>query len=300
MDLELRELRYLIAVAEERSFTAAARRLQMAQPPLSAAIKSLENWLGLPVFERTTRNVHLTPAGEALLDDARRIVADLDASVARARAAAKGPPATLDVGFRPATSIPLLNPVVAEYRRRFPGVDLRLHHVEWLQQTEWLLDGRIDISFVLEPLQHPQIEVRSLMTARRVAAVASDHPLAQHAEVRIADLADYAVAYPAGAPADWAAFWTASPRPLSPGVADPGVPVTTSDESMSVILTGGVVIAVETVRSFYETLDVVFVPIVDIEPASIAVAWLRSGRSEAVSAFVDTSSRAAAALVDAG
>lgn len=294
MDLELRELRYLIAVAEEGSFTAAARRLRMAQPPLSAAIKSLENWLGVPLFERTTRNVRLTAAGALLLEDARRIVGDLDASVARVRAASA--PASLDVGFRPATSIPLLNPVVAEFRRRRPEVEIRLHHVEWLQQTEWLLEGRVGVSFVLEPVEHPQIEVRSLMTARRVAAVAPDHPLAQRAEIAIEELAEYPVAYPAGAPPEWAAFWTASPRPLRPGVADPGVPVTTSDESMSVILTGGVVITIETVRTFYESLDVHFVPIADIEPASIALAWLRDAPSASVRAFVAAGTEVAAAL----
>jgi DNA-binding transcriptional LysR family regulator len=297
MDLELRELRYLIAVAEEGSFTAAARRLQMAQPPLSAAIKSLEQWLGVALFERTTRHVQLTEAGTLLLEDARRIVSDLDASVSRVRASAG--PVVLDIGFRPATSIPLLNPVVAEFRRRHPEVELRLHHVEWLQQTEWVIDGRIDVSFVLGPITHPQIEVRTLMTSRRVAAVAPDHPLADRSEITLEELADYSVAYPAGAPREWAAFWTASPRPLKPGVADPGAAVMTSDESMSVILTGGVVIAAETVRTFYESLDVRFVPISDIEPATIALAWLRSARSATVRDFVAAAEAVAATLDDA-
>jgi len=296
MDLELREFRYFLAVAEEGSFTAAARRLQMAQPPLSAAIKSLESWLGTPLFERTTRNVRLTAAGQELYADARSITEELAAAVDRARTAGKMTRTSLDVGFRPATSIPLLNPVVSAFRRESPAVDLRLHHVEWLQQVDWVLEGKIDVSFVLEPLTHPEIEVRRLLTAPRVAAVALDHPLADLAEVSIDELAAFPVAYPAGASPEWAAFWTASPRPLEPGVADPGVSVTTSDESMSVILTGGVVITISTVRTFYESLDVRFVPIVDIEPAGIAVAWLRARGSPLVKRFVEIAVDTAATI----
>ena len=285
MDLEVRELRYFIAVAEEASFTRAAQRLQMAQPPLSAAIKSLEAWLGTDLFERSSRHVALTAAGEALLSDARRIVIELDAAVANAREVATGG-TVLNVGFRPSTSIPLLNPTLAEFRKEHADLEVRLHHIDWIEQVQWLLDGTVDVSFVLEPVTHDDIAVETVFRSPRVAAVAGDHPLAEREQVAIEDLAPYPVAYPAGASPEWAAFWTASPRPIDRGVADPGVPVATSDESMSVILSGGVVIAMATVATLYQSFDIRFVPIVELEPASIGVAWLRRTDSAHVLDFV--------------
>jgi DNA-binding transcriptional LysR family regulator len=294
MDLEVRELRYFIAVAEEASFTRAARRLQMSQPPLSAAIKSLEGWLGTALFERSSRHVRLTPAGEALLADARRIVAEVDAAVSHAREVGYAAEAILDVGFRPSTSVPLLNPTIAEFRRAVPGAEVRLHHIEWVDQVGGLLEKRVEVSFVLEPLSHPEITVTTVHTAPRVAAVASDHPLADRRSVSIADLAPYPVAYPTGAPPEWADFWTASPRPIEKGVTRPGVPVSTSDESMSVIVTGGVAISIATVSALYQSFDIRFVPIYDIEPARIGVAWLTRNNDPLVREFISTAKRVSA------
>lgn len=298
MDLEVRELRYFIAVAEEASFTRAAKRLQMAQPPLSAAIKSLETWLGTELFERSSRHVALTPAGEALLTDARRIVVELDAAVAHAREVAAGA-TVLNLGFRPSTSIPLLNPTLAEFRKRHADLEVRLHHIDWIEQVQWLLDAKVDVSFVLEPVSHPDIAVETVFRSPRVAAVASDHPLADREEVAIEDLAPYPVAYPVGASPEWAAFWTASPRPIDRGVADPGVPVSTSDESMSVILGGGVVIAMATVATLYQSFDIRFVPIAELDPAAIGVAWLRRSDSAHVLDFVAAAREVAAVHTNA-
>src|SRR3954462_7899448 len=99
MQLELRHLRYFVAVAEELNFSRAAERLHVAQPALSAQIRQLETQLGCELFARTTRKVELTPTGRLLLEDARRIVADADAAVAKVTAAARGQRGALQISF---------------------------------------------------------------------------------------------------------------------------------------------------------------------------------------------------------
>lgn len=285
MNLDLRHLRYFVAVAEELSFTTAAVRLHMAQPPLSRTIRSIEEELGVKLFERTTRQVELTPAGRVLLEEARTILGGVDEAISKTRQAGRIDKHRIRIGFRPAASLPLLEPIVRSFRAHFPQIVVDPVRIEWSDQIECLLDGRADVAFVLEPVNHPDITVTPLLSAPRAVGMPRDHPLGNRSHVEIADLRFDAMAIPAGASPEWEQFWTASPRPIDPSVG-PAPTVANADESLAVVLSGtALVIATSTVKTYYSETSLAIVPIIDIDPAVIGMAVAKSTTYNTVEEF---------------
>lgn len=152
MNLELRQLRYFVAVAEESHFGRAAARLHMTQPPLSQAIQSLEAVLGTPLFARTRRSVALTPAGAALLPEARRILQQAAALPELARRAASGASGSMSLAFVSTADYSVLPPLLREFRERYAQVQIELREATTNVQEEELLQGRIDAGLVIPPL----------------------------------------------------------------------------------------------------------------------------------------------------
>src|ERR1700754_4910833 len=143
-DLDLRKLRYFVAVAEELNFIRAAERLHIAQPVLTRQIKALENELGVDLFVRSTRGTALTPAGVGFVDDARSILRSAVAMRRRVRQLARGG-SRLTIGFMPGI---LPTATVRALRDRFPGLTVEVVRTSYDDQVEMVLDGRIDASFV--------------------------------------------------------------------------------------------------------------------------------------------------------
>lgn len=285
MDLELRHLRYFVAVAEELSFTRAAQRLHMAQPPLSRAIQSIEEHFGITLLLRTTRRVELTPTGSVLLDEARKVIARFDEALTRVSQARRVDREDLRIGFRPAASLPLLEPVVREFRSRFPDVAVDAVRIEWSEQVDCLLDGRADVAFVLGPVDRPDMEITPLLAAERAVGMPRDHTLSHRDAISIADLRHDAMAIPAGASSDWQTFWTGAPRPIDSAV-DSAPMVSNADESLAVVLSGrALVIAIATVSTYYRDSSLSIVPIADIPPAVIGLATPWATSYETVAAF---------------
>jgi DNA-binding transcriptional LysR family regulator len=152
MNLELRQLRYFIAVAEELHFGRAAARLHMTQPPLSQAIAALEELLGAPLFLRNRRTVELAAAGIALLPEARRLLAQADALPELARRAAGGEAGRLALAFVTSCDYSVLPPFLRRYSERYPDVHLSLLEATSDVQAEELLRGRIDAGLLIPPL----------------------------------------------------------------------------------------------------------------------------------------------------
>jgi DNA-binding transcriptional LysR family regulator len=152
MNLELRQLRYFIAVAEELHFGRAAARLHMTQPPLSQAIAALEDLLGAPLFLRNRRTVELAPAGTALLPEARRMLLEADALPELARRAASGEAGRLALAFVTSCDYSVLPPFLRRYSERYPAVHLHLVEATSDVQVEELLRGRIDAGLLIPPL----------------------------------------------------------------------------------------------------------------------------------------------------
>jgi len=144
--MELRHLRYFVAVAEELHFNRAAERLHIAQPPLSQQIKQLEVELGVELFDRRTkRQVQLTEAGRALLQATYRILAQVEQAISDTQQASRGETGTLVVGFTSTVVYDLLPAILAQYRKQFPNVKLVLQELTTTQQEEALQKHQIEV-----------------------------------------------------------------------------------------------------------------------------------------------------------
>jgi DNA-binding transcriptional LysR family regulator len=153
MNIELRQLRYFVAVAEENHFGRAAERLHMTQPPLSQTIQSLETTLGTPLFLRTKRSVALTPAGAALLPEARRMLEQASALPELVQRAASGESGRLSLSFVSTADYSVLPPLLRDFRERYPQVQIDLREATTDVQLEDLQHRRIDAGLLIPPLQ---------------------------------------------------------------------------------------------------------------------------------------------------
>lgn len=174
MNLELRQLRYFIAVAEEKHFGRAALRLHMTQPPLSQAIQGLEQALGTALFARTKRSVALTPAGEALLPEAQRILQQAAALPELALRAAGGSAGVLSLSFISTADYSILPPLLLRFRERFPQVRIELREATTDIQFDELMLDKIDAGLLLPPLPDkikPQLDYLPLLSEPLLAAI---------------------------------------------------------------------------------------------------------------------------------
>ena len=188
--IELRHLRYFMAVAEELHFGRAAERLGMAQPPLSQQIKSLETLVGFPLFERRPQ-VRLTIAGEALLEVARRTLAQVEEGLERTRRAGRGEVGKITVGFAASILTTALPEVLRAYREQYPGVELRLRELSSAAQAAALAEGGIDVGFVREAVvQGSDLICEPILREEFVAVLPPAHPLAEREQLPLTDLAE--------------------------------------------------------------------------------------------------------------
>lgn len=189
--MELRHLRYFVAVAEEQHFGRAAERLHMAQSPLSQQIRQLEHELGTSLFLRTTRKVELTPAGALLLERTRRILAEVEAAVVDVQRAERGEVGRLAVGFTGSATYELLPSIATALRSSLPNVELELHG-EMLTpaQVEALLEGVLDVGLLRPPVRSPGLVVDVIRREPLVVVLPANHPAAAGRTVRLAALAD--------------------------------------------------------------------------------------------------------------
>jgi DNA-binding transcriptional LysR family regulator len=196
--MELRHLRYFIAVAEERHFGRAASRLAMAQPPLSMQIKSLEQELGVALFHRGPRGVVLTPAGEAFLPGAYEAIAVTARAADAARRAAAGELGELRIGFVSSAAFGPLPEAVRHFADRHPDVALKLEELSTDIQLRGLLAGTLDVGFFrvgidfIEAPLDPALGIEAIAREPFVMALPADHQLAAQAAVCLADVRDEA------------------------------------------------------------------------------------------------------------
>lgn len=190
--MELRHLRYFVAVAEDLHFGRAAARLHLSQPSLSQQIQALEERIGAALFVRNRRKVELTAAGRLLLPEARATLAQAEKAVVVARRAGRGEVGRLEIGFTGSAPFnPLLPQSVRRFRERWPDVQLSLNEMSTTAQFEALAAGRLDVGFLRpgQPMEMVGIAQRLLLREPLLAVMTAAHPLAAGASVRVADLA---------------------------------------------------------------------------------------------------------------
>jgi DNA-binding transcriptional LysR family regulator len=195
--MDLRRLRYFVVVAEESSFSRAAERLHIAQPPLSYQIKQLEGELGVRLFERSNRGVWLTEAGELLLEEARRIFVQLDQTVRAVQRVGHGQVGRLTLGFVPSSSNEALPPILRAFRERVPGVELFLREMRPDRVVQRLHERQIDVGFLYLPLEDPSLEVECITREPLVVALPEAHPFAPLDRVELRALAEEPFILPA-------------------------------------------------------------------------------------------------------
>jgi DNA-binding transcriptional LysR family regulator len=187
--MELRQLRYFLAVAEELHFGRAAEKLHMSQPPLTVQIRRLEKELGAQLFDRSTRRVSLTPMGEAFQKRVKTVLDDLEDAVAEINDVGNGRRGRLRVGFVSSASYTVIPEAVRRFRELQPRVDLVLRPLTSGEQVEELLEGGLDLGLIRDPEPAPGLTLEPLLTEALVAVIPERHPLASHQEVAPDDLA---------------------------------------------------------------------------------------------------------------
>ncbi len=188
--MELRHLRYFVAVAEELHFGRAAERLFIAQPPLSQQIQQLEREIGVTLFERTSRRVQLTPAGEVFLRDARQILSGVTDAVQGAKRAARGETGWLGIGFAASATYDLLPSVLHDFREQFPAIELSLAEQNAAEQSAALHGRSIHVGFARPAIEDAAFVVDAVLKEPFVVALPEAHPLASQASLSLGALAE--------------------------------------------------------------------------------------------------------------
>ncbi|MGW7529688.1 LysR family transcriptional regulator [Streptomyces sp. NPDC054783] len=308
-DLEVRQLRYFVAVAEELHFGRAAERLGMAQPPLSRAIRQLERQLGVRLLERTTRQVRLTPAGEVFLRDARTALDAVAAAGRRARHAGQPVP-RLRLALRADYDAGLLPQILTAYQGEAAATPVELV-MSGKEQAQALRHGRADVTLLYAPFDDRGLDVEVVLTEPGVVVLAAADPLASRSCLRLADLAERSL--PDGTPADQIAGLRSLGMVARDGqdqtqteqrglVAQAPPAVVNLAQIFKLIEVGSVVFFLpDSVARRYSRPGVAYRPVSDLPAATLAVAWPQESHSPAVAAFVRVATAvAAAAQAEAG
>lgn len=190
--MELRHLKYFVAVAEEENVTRAAARLHVSQPPLSRQIRDLEDELGVKLFERTAKSVRLTEAGKVFLDEARAVLRRADDAVAAVRAVSDGQRGELHVGYAPSLTVELLPQALRRFQEHAPGVKVTLHDLSTEAMLSGLREGRLQVAMMARPSAKARrgLVSEDLKRYRVCVAVSPTHPLAAAKRVSLRRLAD--------------------------------------------------------------------------------------------------------------
>ncbi|MFG1910721.1 LysR family transcriptional regulator [Kribbella sp. NPDC048928] len=287
MDLDLRKLRYFVAVAEQLHFGRAAEELHIAQPVLSRQIRALEHDLGAALFTRDRHGVELTDAGRQLLDDAGPLLASTRAVRSRVSVAARGSQ-RLVVGFR--AGIPVI-PAAQAFERQHPDVVLDVQRMEWDDQALMLLDGRVDVGYVRLPIDETGLRVMPLYTEPLLVVLPATHPLAGKQELDESDLA--------GEPLVWHA--DPSTRPTRRPHPDSGLRVRGIEEKLEHVAAGrGISFVGRSETTFYSRPDISYVPVPELAPAQVCLAAAASRRSPLVDDFFAAAQATAATTAECG
>ena len=276
-DVELRELRVFLALADELHFGRTAERLGISQPAVSESVRVLESRLGVKVFDRTSRRVRLTPAGEGLQRGVVPALAAIDRALAGASELSRTVQGLLRVGFVLTTEGPALSRLIAAFQARYPACEVRLQEVETFDAYRALRRGDIDVLCNWLAVDQPDLAAGAAFAHyRRALAVAPTHRLAGRPSVFVEDLADEETAL--------------LPRSVPPAVYDLLVPprtpsgrsirrthpVATINEILSLVALGRIVHLTSSAVPIFNRDDITLVPVTDLPPLPLGLVWCAS------------------------
>ncbi|MEU3712029.1 LysR substrate-binding domain-containing protein [Streptomyces catenulae] len=280
--MELRTLRYFVAVAEELHFGRAATRLHMSQPPLSRAIKQLEAEAGALLFTRSPSGVTLTPVGTVLLDEARALLDHADR--VRERVGAAAGTAVLTVGILGDGTDPGVARLAAAYRRDHPGIDIRVRDTDLTDPTCGLRAGLVDVALTRAPFDEAALTVRTLRSDPVGVVLRTDDPLARRDRLRSAELDDRRwFQFPRGTDPLWQSYWNGG-RPRE------GPVVRAVQECLQAVVWNGTVGLAPLGHELPAELTVV--PLIDMAPSRVVAVWNEGDTNPLIRPFVESATAA--------
>jgi DNA-binding transcriptional LysR family regulator len=287
--IDFRHLRYFTAVADTLSFTRAAERLEITQPAVTLAMRELETRLGATLLDRSARGMRLTPAGEVFLRHARSVLAEAQTAIAAIRVEAGAARPVLRVGFYPRAALELTTPIIDRYSEAVPGVALRWHECN-CDPSAGLRDGSTDVAFARLPFDTQGLRTVTLFDESRVVALSRSHPLAGRPAVSIRDLIDEPIAGYASDDQQMNSWWLAEEHRDTP--AHVVMRARSLGEQLEVVSLGEA-IALTTVSAarYFPRPGVAYVPVHDLEPSRLVVAWRTDQASLLVRRFVEIALR---------
>ena len=268
----LRHIEAFLAVARERRFVAAAAVLHVSAPYLSQTIKQLERFLGVTLLTRTTRTVDLTPAGAVFAALAERALADLDLAAQAAVATAQPRAETLRLGYTIGAGLDLVPTLLRTFGAEHGDKRIETEEHDFGEPTAGLRDHRVHAAVIRPPVGLAGLLTLDLATEQRVACVSDAHPLAGRESVSVSELLAEPIVAAPPSPGPWRDYWILSEYRSSPApvIAE----AATFEAELHMVATGrGISITAMAAARFYSRPGVTFIPIHDLEPCRVVLAW---------------------------
>ena len=285
-DVELRDLRIFLVLADELHFGRTAERLGISQPTVSEAVRVLESRLGVKVFDRTSRRGRLTPAGEALKRGLVPALSAVDQALAQTSELSGAVRGLLRVGFVLTTEGPALSRLIAAFQARYPGCEVRLQEVETFDAYRALRRGDIDVLCNWLAVDAPDLTAGTAFAHyERALAVAATHRLARQRAVSIEDLADEEVALLPPSTPSAVYDLLVPPRPPAGHPIRRTQPVQTINEILSLVARGRIVHPTSSAVPIFNRDDVTLVPIEDLPPLPLGLVWCASRENPRIRAL---------------
>lgn len=288
-------MRYFVAVAEELHFGRAAVRLHISQPSLSVQIRKLEHQIGARLLERDSRHVTLTKAGKVFREEAERLLTNADRLADRTRDAAfNGGNGNLIVGFQANAAAELTPKILAAFQTRYPRVQVEMRSYDFADPYVGLANGSTDVAFIRPPvLLQDWLSIETLFVEPRVLVMSEHCHLAERARVSVGDVIDEPFVG-RRAPEYWRDFWLAVDSRGSHTVRL-GAEVGSVDECFEAILANrGIAFTQASTQRFYDRPGLAFLPVDDLPPSPLAIAWRNDMDARPVRQFVETARMLAA------
>ena len=290
MNVDLRHARAFVILADELHFGRAARRLFMTQPALSRTIAQLEQAIGARLVDRTTRRVALTPSGEALVDVAAAAVKAFDDFVGRAASIGEQSRRTLRVGHQIGAALSLVPDIVRRYGQDHPDIQVELREFDFGEPLAGLDAGISDVAFVRLPLEHPELCFELLEREPIFVGLPAHHRLAARSSISIEEILDEPILAAPKTAGPWRDYWLA--MDYRSGAAPTVVEEAANfDAELQAVAFGkAVTITSLAAKLYYSRPGVVFVPIADVPPCDVALAWTRDPPSSVIADFITSAS----------
>jgi len=271
-NVTLRQLEAFLAVAEELHFGRAADRLSVSAPWMSHTVRDLERALRVQLLARTTRTVQLTPAGQVFAGLASQVLAELTSAIKTVRSMTATRPRTLKLGYTIGAGLEIVPGLLRTYHRREPDAAVETLEFDFTDPSAGLRDNLVNAAVVRPPLGLPGLVSVELATERLVACLPEDHPLAARESLSVADVLPEPIIAAPVSPGPWRDYWILTEYRSGPApvVAE----ASTLDAEMHLVSRGvGLSITSEAVGLWYRRPGVTFVPILDLTPCSVSLAW---------------------------